>query len=67
MLERIIVGAFLGALTLGLTGFAIGFFGPMIFMPGANQGPLIGIFVTGPLGTLAGACAGAFIGWRRGS
>lgn len=42
----IIVGGF---------GFVVGFFGPMIFAPGANQGPLLGIFITGPLGILFGA------------
>jgi hypothetical protein len=64
---QILVGAVIGTLTGGLIGFAIGFFGPMVFMPEANQGPLIGIFFTGPLGTLAGAAIGAFVGWRRGS
>jgi hypothetical protein len=41
-------------LFLGLVGFAAGFFGPMIFAPGANQGPLLGIFITGPVGFLMG-------------
>lgn len=39
---------------IGGFGFAAGFFGPMIFAPGANQGPLVGIFITGPLGAIAG-------------
>jgi hypothetical protein len=42
------------ALVLGGIAFAAGFFGPMIFVPGANQGPLLGIFITGPAGFLAG-------------
>ena len=42
----------LGAFGTGGIGFAGGFFGPIIFMPGANQGPLLGIFITGPLGGL---------------
>lgn len=49
----------LGALIVGGLGFAGGFFGPIIFMPGANQGPLLGIFITGPLGFIVGAVAGA--------
>jgi hypothetical protein len=49
----------LGAILVGGAGFSAGFFGPMIFDPGANQGPLLGIFITGPLGFLAGAVAGA--------
>jgi len=28
-------------------------------MTGANQGPLLGIFITGPLGVVAGAVGGA--------
>jgi hypothetical protein len=49
------------ALIVGGIGFALGFFGPIIFMPGANQGPLLGIFITGPLGFVLGAVAGL---WR---
>jgi hypothetical protein len=48
----------LGALVTGGIAFAAGFFGPMIFIPGANQGPLLGIFITGPLGLVAGAVGG---------
>lgn len=52
----------LGAVILGGIGFTAGFFGPMIFMPTANQGPLMGIFLTGPLGFVAGGIAG-FVYW----
>lgn len=45
---------------LGGVSFAIGFFGPMLLAPGANQGPMLGIFITGPLGTLAGLVIGVF-------
>ena len=38
------------ALILGGIGFAGGFLGPMVLAPQANQGPLLGIFITGPLG-----------------
>jgi hypothetical protein len=38
----------LWALSLGIVGFAAGFFGPIALNPDANQGPLLGIFVTGP-------------------
>ena len=47
-----------GALMLGVTGFVIGFFGPLRFQPWANQGPMLGIFVTGPGGLLLGAVVG---------
>ncbi len=46
------------AIILGGIGFIAGFFGPMILAPGANQGPMLGIFITGPLGAIAGAAYG---------
>ncbi len=42
------------ALVLGLAGFAAGFFGPLIFSPDANQGPLVGILISGPAGVVLG-------------
>jgi hypothetical protein len=51
-----------GALVVGAIGFAGGFFGPMILTPGANQGPLLGLFITGPLGAIVGAIGG-FVYW----
>ena len=51
-----------GAFMFGMTGFVIGFFGPMQFHPGANQGPMLGIFITGPAGALLGTVLG---GWLR--
>ncbi len=41
-------------LLLGAAGFAAGFFGPMIFDRDANQGPLVGILITGPAGVALG-------------
>jgi hypothetical protein len=55
------------ALLLGGIGFAAGFFGPIVFAPGANQGPLLGIFITGPAGFLLGLAYGALRGWRDSS
>lgn len=51
------VGAWV--VVLGVVGFAAGFFGPMILRPDANQGPMVGIFITGP----GGAAAGLVLGW----
>lgn len=48
----------LGALLVGAAGFSVGFFGPIIFWPDANQGPLLGLFFLGPLGALVGAIGG---------
>jgi hypothetical protein len=52
------------ALVLGLTGFVCGFVGPMAFAPESNQGPMLGIFITGPVGALSGAILGAVVGVR---
>jgi hypothetical protein len=56
----------MGALVTGAVGFSAGFFGPMIFVPGANQGPLLGIFITGPLGLMFGGAGGAIHWFARG-
>lgn len=53
------------ALLLGGVGFAAGFFGPMILKPSANQGPLLGIFVTGPAGFVLGLIYGMVREWGR--
>jgi hypothetical protein len=47
----------LSALIVGSIAFSAGFFGP-IFFSTSNLGPLLGIFITGPVGTLAGALWG---------
>lgn len=57
---------FLGAVVIGGIGFLGGFLGPMIFAPSSNQGPLLGIFITGPLGFVAGAIGGGIRWfWQR--
>lgn len=33
---------------VGGIGFVGGFFGPMLLSPGSNQGPMLGLFLTGP-------------------
>jgi len=47
---------------LGITGFVCGFVGPMVFAPESNQGPMLGIFITGPAGALLGAILGVVVG-----
>jgi len=47
-----------GAALFGGIGFAAGYFLPLLLAGGANQGPLLGIFITGPAGILIGAIAG---------
>ncbi len=65
--EGLAMAVGMGALLTGGVGFAAGFFGPMVFAPDANQGPLLGIFITGPLGFVVGAVGGAvyWLGWGR--
>ncbi|MFN3717005.1 MAG: multidrug ABC transporter permease [Thiobacillus sp.] len=55
----------MGAAIVGGLGFVPGFFGPMIFAPEANQGPLPGIFITGPGGGMAGAITGWLVWLKR--
>jgi preprotein translocase subunit Sss1 len=62
---RVLKGALVGAVIVGGVGFLAGFVGPIIFTPDANQGPLLGIFITGPLGALLGAVVGAVVALRR--
>ena len=57
--------AFLGALVLGFIGFALGFVGPIIFTPESNQGPLLGIFITGPVGAVLGGVIDGVVVWLR--
>ena len=56
----------LGALITGAIGFCGGFFGPLIFRPDANQGPLLGILITGPLGFVLGGIGGGIYWAARG-
>lgn len=63
---RLIVrGAMRPAVIVGGIGFLLGFIGPMVVTPGANQGPMLGIFITGPPGFLIGLLWGMGRGWLR--
>jgi hypothetical protein len=55
-----------GAVVTGAIGFVAGFFGPLLFAPDANQGPLLGLFITGPLGFLLGGIGGGIYWVSRG-
>lgn len=54
-----------GGLITGAVSFAIGFFGPIIFTPESNLGPLLGIFITGPVGFVVGLLIGAVYWYVR--
>lgn len=53
------------AATVGAIAFLAGFVGPIVLHPDSPQGPLFGIFVTGPWGVIVGALIGAVIGASR--
>src|SRR4051794_19792637 len=56
---RTVAGWCVGAAAVvGVVGFLAGFVGPILLKPDSPQGPLLGIFVTGPLGVVAGAALG---------
>jgi len=57
--------ALVWAAVAGAIGFAGGFFGPMIFAQDANQGPMLGFFITGPLGFLGGGICGFIYALRN--
>jgi len=50
------------AIVVGGLGFLAGFVGPILLTPDLPQGPLLGIFVTGPLGTVLWAILGILVG-----
>jgi hypothetical protein len=50
------------AVLVGGVGFALGFFGPMILDPSSGNGPMLGIFITGPIGFVVGLLWGL---WRH--
>ena len=52
--SSLVSSVLVGALVTGAVAFSAGFFGPIVFAPSANQGPLLGIFITGPLVFLLG-------------
>ena len=55
----------MGGIIIGSIGFISGFLGPMIFTPSSNQGPLLGIFITGPIGFLVGLVGGGVYWWAK--
>ena len=52
-------------LGVGFAAFLVGFVGPMIWAQDANQGPMLGLFITGPLGFIGGGICGAIYAWWR--
>jgi hypothetical protein len=62
----VVAGWCLGtAFALGAVSFLAGFAGPILLSPDSPQGPLLGIFITGPLGFVVGAVIGLWIGLTK--
>ena len=55
---KIALSALISAVVLGASSLVVGFIGPILFTPEANQGPLLGIFITGPVGFILGGLVG---------
>lgn len=55
----------MGAMVVGSIGFIGGFVGPIILRSDSPQGPLLGIFFTGPIGFGIGLVGGIFYGLRK--
>ena len=53
------------ALFVGAITFVVGFVGPILVTPSANQGPLLGFFFTGPVGLVIGFVWGLIRAARR--
>jgi len=56
------IGCLKSALIMGVSWLVLGYIGPIILAPSANQGPLLGIFITGPAGFLLGGLIGLGVG-----
>ncbi len=78
VMVTVVAGTFIGSLNgpmmrwsagmaaaVGAVGFGLGFVGPLLLEPDSPQGPLFGIFVTGPYGIILGALLGLIIGVVR--
>lgn len=62
--QRASSNVFLGGCLLGAVGFVAGFAGPLYFHSG-DQGPLLGIFFTGPASFVLGLAVGAIVTYAR--
>lgn len=62
----VLVHGIIGAVVVGSIAFAFGFFGPMFWLKhNSPQGPMLGIFVTGPAGFVVGLVGGMVVGLVR--
>ena len=62
--RKYLTAAVMGGFVVGAPAFLIGFVGP-ILLNGGNQGPLLGIFITGPIGFVLGCLGGVVWAAKR--
>ena len=62
---RVIRYLLLWSLGLGFVGLMYGFISPMFNVPNTGQMPLVGIFITGPLGFVIGGIVGYIHGSNK--
>lgn len=48
-------------IVLGVVGLVVGYWGPLRYSPSLSQGPLLGLFFTGPLGFVLGCAFGLLV------
>jgi len=50
---------------IGFVSFLAGFYAPLFFGPESPQGPLFGIFISGPAGAIIGSVVGVLLSIRH--
>jgi uncharacterized YccA/Bax inhibitor family protein len=63
--RRLMRSTFRGGVLAGVVGLIAGMVLPIVFKPEANQGPMLGIFITGPVGFFAGMLVSYVIARRK--
>lgn len=62
---RMALGIIFGGLVGGFVGYMVGYFVACEVFNGGNLCGLVGVFLTGPLGAIAGGVGGALVSRRR--
>ena len=62
---RMALGIVLGVLVGGFLGYMLGIFVACVVFDGGNLCGLLGVFITGPIGSIAGGVAGGLLSRRR--
>ena len=65
VLLRLALGIIVGFLVGGFAGYMLGIYVACAIFEAGNLCGLVGVFITGPLGALAGSIAGGLLSQRR--